>query len=56
MLHMIKRGLGGFATHLKERDAVRRLQRLDDRMLADMGISRAQIPSVVRYRSSSNSL
>ena len=54
MLRMIRNGLSGLTLHLKERDAVRRLQRLDDRMLAEMGIPRSQIRSAVRHHPSRN--
>ena len=36
MFHMIKFGLNGLERRLKEREAMRRLHWLDDRMLADM--------------------
>ncbi len=65
MLHVIRRSLHGCAAHLKQRDAIRSLQRLNDRMslqrlndrmLADFGIHRSQIQSVVRDRTSSSYL
>ena len=56
MLHLIRFRLNGLATRLEERDAIRRLQRLDDRMLADMGIQRSQIHSAVRFQTTSNPL
>ncbi|MEP6827984.1 MAG: DUF1127 domain-containing protein [Aestuariivirga sp.] len=42
--------------HLKERAAMRRLRRLDDRMLADIGLHRSQIRSAVKYQTSGNPL
>jgi uncharacterized protein YjiS (DUF1127 family) len=56
MLHIIRRGLHGCATRLKQRDAIRSLRRLDDRMLADIGIQRSQIQSVVRDHKFNNYL
>jgi uncharacterized protein YjiS (DUF1127 family) len=38
--------------HWSLRDGARRLERLDDRMLADIGISRSEIHGAVRGRRS----
>jgi len=56
MLQQIRRGLKNVAARLRERDDIRLLQRMDDRMLADMGLSRSEIKSAVRNKSSSNPL
>lgn len=54
MLHIMRRGLRRCAAHLKQREAIRSLQRLDDRTLADLGIQRSRIQSVVRDHTSSS--
>jgi uncharacterized protein YjiS (DUF1127 family) len=41
--------LGPLVAHLRRLSAARELERLDDRMLKDIGISRSDISRVVRY-------
>ena len=47
-LRMIFRPIGWLAARLRKRYAIRQLQRLDDRMLADIGLRRAGITEAVR--------
>ncbi len=56
MFHRIKFLLNGVTARRKDRDAMRRLHRLDDRMLADMGLHRSQIHSAVKCQTSGNPL
>jgi uncharacterized protein YjiS (DUF1127 family) len=56
MFQLVMQTWGGFVTRLEERDPIRRLQRLDDRMLSDMGIQRSQIQSAVSYQTSRKTL
>ena len=56
MFRMIRFGVNGLTRRLKERDAIRRLRWLDNRMVADMGVHRSQIQAVVKCHTSGNPL
>ena len=47
-LRLIFRPIGWLVARLRKRYAIRQLQRLDDRLLADIGLRRAGIAEAVR--------